>query len=253
MEHNTNAQNTKLAKTLKEIGPLDQGTLVSLRTQKKGVQRGRAGSKLVYGNDVVHVLIWTGFSYEALISRSQRKLQALQDEGGLIKRLTKAVHDHGYGGANFQDSALAIQEMQSWFHRVLAERASADKEEAIPGVWEPLYVDGVRVRGSKVYQGKERPLDPRAPVPGHIYIDGVKLGEQIIEHSPNGEWDTKSSMKTVTKNLLRSWLPIGLYVRYELHPEQLSTIRVGKEASIDVERVGIYVQPEVIRSLFKIA
>jgi len=114
-------------------------------------------------------------------------------------------------------------------------------------------VDGTTVNGAKVYVGAGNLMDPRAPLTGTIYIDGVKLGEKVLQPAPNGDWKAKHKPKTVVKNILRSWLPVGLYARYSLEKEGLLSIKVGSDASDHAKAEGVPVDPEAIRSLFKIA
>ena len=246
----TNAASEHFATTLEELGTLDQGTLVSLQTRKKGVARGAKGSRMVYGDDLVHVLLWTGFEYKALVERSRRKLLALND-GTLIRKLTKVAHDHGFGGANTTDSSLAIQEVQAWLDQACAPSQAFLTDD--PGVWKPLVVNGTMVKGCRVYNGPAKPQDGRAPVPGRIYIQGMKLGEKILEAAPNGPWETQSSMKTSAKKLLRSQLPVGLYAQYVLEPNVVGDLKVGRAASAAAQLAGVLVDPEAVRSLFKIA
>jgi len=249
----TNTTDNKTAAALAEIGKLDQGTLVSYRGRKKGVTRGKKDSKLVYGDDEVHVLIWTGFSYEAFVERSLKKLVELEEEGNLITWLTHQVQEKG-APINTHDVCAAIQETKESFKRAL------DPESVPPSgradatyVFEPLVVNGVRVPGSKVYVGDGDANNPRAPKKGTIYIDGVKLGEKVLTPSVNGPWKTNSRPKTVAKNILRRKLPAGLYVRYALEPERVQSLLIGEAASRAAKADGVPVDPEAIRSLFKIA
>lgn len=251
----TNASESLHAAALEEIGHLDQGTLLFLQTRKKGVERGR-GVKLIYGDDLVQVLVWTGFSYQALIERSQRKLDDMLKTGTPITTLTKAAHDAGDGGANISDSAAAIQETQAWFSRVLADHKPKDgesEEEGPDSPWEPLKVNGVVVPMCRVYKGSARPGEPRAPIPGHIYVNGMKLGEKVVEAAPNGRWKTASSHKTIAKDILRSWLPVGLFAQYTLDPGLTAHLVAGKKAGQAAQAAGLPVNPEAIRQLFKIA
>lgn len=250
----TNASESLHAAVLEEVGHLDQGTLLFLQTRKKGVERGRAGAKKVYGNDLVQVLLWAGFSYEALVQRSSRKLDAMLKSGTLISKLMGACRDAGDGGANLADSAAAIQETQSWFSRVLGEFSpKTDFEEGPGSPWEPLKVNGVKVAMCRVYKGQARPDNPRAPIPGHIYVQGMKLGEKVVEASENGRWKTAKGHKTLAKDILRSWLPIGLYSQYTLDPHLIAHLTAGEGASMRAKAVGLPIDPEAIRKLFKIA
>lgn len=253
----TNASEGLHAAALEQIGHLGgDGTLLFLQTRKKGVQRGVAGAKRIYGDDLVQVLIWTGFTYRAIIERSQRKLDELLQSGHVITDLTKAAHDHGDGGANILDSSAAIQEVQAWFSRVLADPKAKDDEsetEEGPAVWEPLEVNGVKVPLCRVYRGTGDPQNPRAPIPGHIYVQGVKLGEKVVEAAANGRWKADSSHKTIAKDILRRWLPVGLYVQYVLDPNVTAHLVAGRAAASHTKAAGVPVDPEAIRTLFKIA
>jgi hypothetical protein len=248
---NTNSTHGMAASTLSEIGSLDQGTLVFLTVQKKGQQRGKKGSKKVYGDDEVSVLVWSGFSYEALVNRSIKKLEAM--EGVYTTVLEAAEKKDPF--VTLEHVCDAVAETRTSLHRTVSEpsgRVEDDADEKAP-VFESLEVDGVKVRGSKVYVGEGNPDDPRAPKPGTIYVDGVKLGEVVVTPAVNGRWETNKKPKTVAKDVLRRMLPSGLYVRYALEPARVKAIKVGSEASAAAIEAGIAINPESIRSLFKIA
>lgn len=252
----TNALDTKVASALSELGDLDQGTLVSLTVQKKGLERGKKGDRKVYNDDLVQVLIWSGFSYEALAGRTLKKLRKVQDNPVLIKELAQEVINlHGCNEITFADVTLAIQETENWLTGVLTNAAEGSSQEGTRDeeVFYPLIVDGIKIPGCKIYQGVGDPSKPRAPKPGTVYVDGVKLGERVITPAPNGHWKTKSKPKTLAKKLLRKRLPIDLYVRYACEPERLHEILVGATAGEVAKANGIHVDPDAIRSLFKIA
>jgi len=271
MTMNINTTDTRMATVLAEIGDLDQGTLASLILRKKGVARGPRDARVIYDNDFVHVLVWTGFHYEALVERSHKKLHELWASGNLVKVIVKTLQDAGHTTITVEDVTKAIQELDDSFLKVINSKAKVEsqgnEEQEAPDltqvplaepddpdpIWEPLKVDGKAIRGSKVYVGAGDLTDPRAPIKGTVYIDGVKLGEKILDPAPNGHWVTGSRPKTLAKSLLRSWLPIGLYVRYCLEPEGLLTAKVGKVAGEHAKSEGVLVDPEAIRSLFKIA
>jgi len=246
----SNSMNGLAATALSEIGSLDQGTLCYLELQKKGVTRGKGADKLVYGDDTVAVLVWTGFSYEALTKRSIKKMEVMPDLHKTVLAAAIAINPH----ITLDDVCAGVQELRSSMHRVVSEpsgRVEAPDEK--DSVWEPLVVDGVKIRGSKVYAGAPRPDDPRAPKPGTIYVDGVKLGQVVLKPAPNGAWKKSSKPKTVAKEILEDMLPRGLYVRYALEPARVQKIKVGREASEAAVAAGVPIDPESIRSLFKIA
>ena len=252
---NTNASDTNIAKVLAELGDSGQGNIASFVVRKKGVERGPAGDKKIYDNELVHVLVWTGFQYKALVERSSRKLEEMIAKSPhFLQELAQATIDAGATDATIQDAAEALQEIQAHFHHVLEGRSAGpdDAFDDLPeSVWEPLKADGVAVKGVKVYRGPARTDDPRAPKPGSVYLDGVKLGEKVIEEAL--PWTTKQKPKTVAKTLIRTGLPVGLYVRYALGPDALPTLKVGKDASEAAKVAGVAVDPDRIRLLFKIA
>jgi len=83
----TNASSLLLATTLASARP---GTFTGLVVTKKGRARGPQGHKVRYGDDRVHVTLFTGFRYKALCQRSLDIVEGLdarevfwdlQDEG----------------------------------------------------------------------------------------------------------------------------------------------------------------------------
>jgi len=241
------------------LGTVGQGTVVSLIVRKKGVLRGPTGNQKVYGDDLVHVLLWSGFHYKALAERSYKKLLEIQSSGHLYTDLVKAARSKGAEEATIEDACAAVQEVADSLRL-----ASLAPDRDIPlltsndgpsGVWKPLVVDGEVVVGAKVYDGPEglRQDGPLAPTPGAIYLDAVKLGEVVLNPAPNGPWEVKSSPKTVVKDLVKAMLPSGLFVRYCLNESNLLAVKTGKAASLSAKRGGVQVNAEAVRSLFKIA
>jgi len=258
----TNATDLRLASTLAEIGNLGDGTLASLILRKQGVARGPAGAQTIYDDDFIHVLLWTGFHYRSLVERSLVKLQTIWGSTPMFQDLLKAAQDAGHPEATLQDVGAAISELDDALRRVLGtgrvqppldpDNPEAEEDAKAP-TWEPLVVDGVTVKGSKVYVGTPTRSTPRAPAKGTVYIDGVKLGEKVLTPAANGHWCPRQKAKTVVKEILRSWLPVGLYARYRLGSENMLVAKVGAEASEHAKKGGVVIEPEAIRSLFKIA
>lgn len=247
----TNAKDTKTAMVLAALTEIGQGTTLCARVHKMGVTRGKAGIKTIYGDDLVDVLIWTGFDYRALIERSQKMLDRALIRGGYLKALARvALDQHEY--TTVEDVCIALQETRDWFRKVMA---GACEGNVMPtgSIWEPLKVNGGMVRGSRVYMGQDRPEDPRAPVPGTIYVQGVKLGERVVTPSANGPWRPTSTPKTQVKNIIKKGLPVGLFCQYRLEPERLVEMGIGADASRLAKMWGVGIDPDVLRHLFKIA
>lgn len=247
---NAVTSNLKIASVLSEIGDADQGTLISLQLKKKGVSRGRAPERLTYNDDHVHVLLWSGFQYKDLVERSFKKLHQLWGEGNLAKKLLKATQDAGHPSITIEEVMVGIQEIEDSLLKIIQGSKS---DEELPSIWSRLEVDGKPIRGAKVYNGDGNPNDSRSPVKGTVYIDGVKLGERIITPAPNGHWKSNQKPKTAAKNILRRWLPMGLYVSYSLEPDRLIDLKVGDEAGHFAKSENVPVDPIAIKSLFKIS
>jgi len=250
-ELQTNAKDEGIAQALSALLEEYQGgTTLSFIVTKVGETRnGR-----VYGNDTTHVLIWAGFQYRALVGRSQRMLQKRLDKGGVVRELAKRAFQEN-PETLAEDSCAAIQEMQEWFDRVMRQGITEGDSfsSSTSSFWEPLVIRSHQVPGCRVYCGPARPDKENAPVPGTVYIQGVKLGEKTLAPAENGEWTPKSSPKTILKRILKEELPIGRYVQYRLDPERCRDLKVGKAASASAMDDGIPIDPESLRSLFKIA
>ena len=257
----TNALTPALASTLSGIpGDLNQGTVVSVEVRKKGVQRGPAGARTVYNDEFVHVLIWSGFSYRDLVARSQAKLEALRAarKGKFIQSFLGDVQKV-CPEATMEDVCAAIQETENAMSRALRreEEMEGDLDPQVrnlpPSVWAPLEIDGKIIPRARVYVGIGDITDPRAPIKGTVYLHGIKLGERVLVPAPNGRWNVNKKPKTIAKDLLVSWLPISLFRQYALEPERTLAIRVGDAASAAAKHHAIQIDPDAIRSAFRIA
>jgi hypothetical protein len=251
----TNAVDTKIATALTALNDIDQGTLFCAEVHKMGDSRGPAGGRVIYGDDKVQVLIWTGFSYRALIARSMKMLDKQLAKGGYIERLARETMKE-HEGTTIEDVCEALQETRAGFRKVLSEGGGCHPPTGAPPfstVWEALIIDGVQVTGSRVYVGPHRPENDRAPVPGTIYVQGVKLGEVVTTPAANGVWRPDSKPKTLAKKIIKSALPVGLYCQYRLQPERVSNVTVAGAAAKAAKKAKIGIDPDVLRSLFKVA
>lgn len=229
----------------------DQGTVFTALVHKMGDERG----KVVYGDDTKQVLIWTGFSHRSLIARSMKILDYQLGKGKYIEKLAQATLEE-HGDATIEDVCHALQEVRDWFRRKLSGPASECDTPggALPGgVWEPLVISGVVVRGCSIYSGRARPEDPRAPIPGTVYVKGLKLGERMVTPAPNGQWKADSKPKTLAKNIILESLPVGLYCQYRLEPSRVSGIAVAAQAVQVAKEQKIPIDPGALTSMFKVA
>lgn len=243
-----NATNQHLSKILSKVGGSGEGTLVCVTIRKKGVTRGKGSDKQTYNNDLVKVLLWCGFDYKSLVERSSIQLDRMwNSSNSFIHDLAVEVRGTGYDEVTLQDASEAVVEVSQSLSSSNYDLASNQSDS----LWEPLKIDGVKIKGTKIYNGKSRPDDPKAPIPGTLYIDGVKLGEIVLEKAPR--WEPKRKPKTVAKDIIRNRLPVGSYVRYCLNSGNYLDLVVGEEASEAAKKAGILIDPELIQSLFKIA
>lgn len=246
-----------------------KGTFTGLITTKQGVTRGRGSAKQVYGNDTIHTVIYTGFRYANLVKRS---LAALPDDAELATLLADAQAKgtlawQGRGKKAVQvpltldDFKAARDDLKASFERTLDPSATTTSTSA--HVYEPLVVDGVTVRGSKVYrcqannpehecQCRDCTGDPKAPLDGTIYLDGLHIWQTVLVPAPNGPKPaSKSSGKVVAKGLIRRTLPVSAYVSYRLEPGQDWLLNAGGTARLKAEANGFQATSEVLGVLDK--
>ncbi len=218
----TNANSAPLSEALAHT---KRGTFAGLIITKKGLSKGGK----TYGNDRVHVTVISGFSYMTLVQKSLSKLDTITVEK--VQAKSPDLSDFSI--------ASAIQELRESFEATL----NGTSESTTDHVYEPLVLDGVEIRGSRVYRcaaGKVAKChcrgctgNPKAPIDGTIYLQGLLINSTIMETAPNGPPPTpNSSEKTLAKNAIRRMLPIGHYVSYCLEPGQDWILRVGGNAKI---------------------
>jgi hypothetical protein len=194
-----------------------KGTFTSLIIRKEGEERGAQGSKVTYGDDLVQVVIITGFRYENLVARSRDMLANMSDADidALVARGYTGWQGRGAKAVQVPvtraDFDAARDELLTSFDKTLA----GTNESTTDHVYEPLLVNGEVVRGSRVYVGNPNGQD--AATPGTVYLQGLKIGERVLDAAPNGPVPaSQSNPKTVAKGVLRSRLPVARYVSYKL-------------------------------------
>ena len=194
-----------------------KGTFTSLIIRKEGEERGPAGSKVTYGDDLVHVVVITGFRYERLVAKSRDMLANMTDADidALVARNYTGWQGRGSKAVSCPvtraDFDAARVELLDSFDKTLA----GTNESTTDHVYEPLVVNGETVRGCRVYIGNPNGQD--AATPGTVYLQGLKIGERVLDAAPNGPVPaSQSNPKTVAKGVLRSRLPVARYVSYKL-------------------------------------
>jgi hypothetical protein len=245
--------NAKVKKIAEALEAGRKGTFTGLVVRKRGVTRGRGEHKVVYGDDLVHVLVVTGFRYRSLCERSLDELATLDLVSlanakvasgltGFVGRGKKAVEVP----VTLADFEVARDELVDSLSRSRDGENKATHSHA----FEPLVVEGVRVRGGRVYSCckndpdhechcRECTGDPRAPLAGTIYLQGLKIGESLVESAEKPIPPTRSSAKTVAKNVLKKLLPVSRYVSYSLEPGSEFRLAVGGAAVVEASDLEI--------------
>jgi len=239
----TNANLPALAATLAEALC---GSFGGLIIRKKGRVKGGT----LYGDDLVHVVFITGFIYTNLLRRSLEKARTVK-----ASDLLAACEARGLTGKNgapltVNDCLVAIDATIDSLNRSLAGTNTSTTDH----VYEPLVVDSETVRGCRVYTGAGDPSNPKAPIPGTIYLNVLKIGQKVLEPAANGPIPAANSRgDVVAKSILRSMLPIGRYVSYALEPGAEFILRAGGTAAVAADCDGVSVRSAAVEDIFTLA
>jgi len=252
MNAHTNANSNLIASLLADA---KVGTFTGLVTTKRGTERGAAGNKVRYGDDTVHVVVFTGFKYEGLVQRSLNLLSTLSDTDILAEAQEKGIKAWQGRGKNAVEVELTLADVQearadlvASYQRTLDPNQPSTSTTA--HVYEPLVVDGETVRGCRVYKG-QTPEAEAAGVetpakPGTIYLQGLQVASKVLVAAVNGPVPkAQSAAKTVAKDLFVKHLPIRRYVSYRLEPGTDFLLRAGGTAEVEAEKDGIHFTPEI--------
>ena len=252
----TNATELVLAA---ELATARKGTFTGIIGRRRGETRGRGAEQKTYGNDLVHDVVVTGFRYDRLVTRSKALLTAMTDETLAAAVAGKmGLEDKVRRALTLADAVAAREALIASCDRVLSREAVSTNAH----VFEPLTVDGVRVRGSKVYRCvandpshvcrcRECTDDAEAPTTGQINVSGLLIATRILEAAPNGLIPpSASSVATVAKNVLDALLPSSRYVSYRFRPGDDFVITAGGAAAVAATANGVTTNPvEVAETL----
>lgn len=242
------------------LGDARKGTFTGLITRKRGVDRGRGAARQTFGDDEVHVTILTGFRYENLVRRSLEQLRGLDLDAVLAEATAKGRVDGKGNLLTKADFENAKAELIASFERSLDD--TQESTSTTKDVFETLTLDGETVRGARVYkcsgkancQCRNCTGDAKAPLPGTIYLQGLRIHETVITPAPNGPAPKpKSAAKTVAKNLLRSKLPVRRYVSYRLEPGTDFILRAGGTAEAEAVKHGFVATDDLLDTIARCA
>lgn len=254
----TNATCSTLAET---IANGKKGTFTGIVIRKKGRTRGSGVNKKVYGDDLVHAVIVSGFKYTTLKERDADILSSLTPEALHLEATKVGLKDGKGNPLTLADCTEALEEMLESAKKSADGTNSATHDH----VYEDLVVEGETVRGAKVYKCvasdpnhechcRDCTGDKRAPVDGTIYLSGLKVGETVLEKAKNGYGPkVKSRAKTVAKNLIRRKLPSRRFVRYALPVGGSWILRVGGTAAAAADEDGVTLRDAAVAEVVKAA
>lgn len=188
-----------------------RGTFVGLRVRK----RGRLGRDGVRGDDLVHDVLVSGFSYAALAQRSLDEVQrAFPVERVVAEAERRGLRDKSGRGVDEEAVWTALARLEWRWERAVRRGETRGRFAG----WRPLEVDGVEVRGAQVWwpDGRRR---RRKIEPGSIYLQGLFIGRRVLEPSGIGPIPVaRSRADVLAERLLLERLPAGRFVRYALRP-----------------------------------
>ena len=236
------------------------GTFTGLIVKKVGKEVGKGADKKRYDDDTVHTVIFTGFKYENLVKKSLALLAGIDLADVVAKCLSRGQV------ITLADAEEAAAELKVSYEKSIA----GTNESTTDHVYEPLVVDGVTVRGSRVYKcvaGKAdesgKPYEckchactgeEKAPKDGTIYLQGLRIFSSIIAPAVNGHApEPKSAPKTLAKNEITHRLPISKYVSYKLEAGGDWILNAGGTAALQATDRGFVVTDEVMDVLAKAA
>ena len=159
------------------------------------------------------------------------------------------------------DMVAAISKLRESFERTLDP--DQESTSTTDHIYEPLVVDGETVRGCRVYKCVADMPDvechcrnctdnPKAPLPGTIYIQGLQVWSKVIEPAPNGpKPKAKSGSAGVATRVIESHLPTRKYVSYALEPGTDFVLRAGGTAVTESTKAGFVVTDAIVDILLK--
>lgn len=191
------------------------------------------------GDHVVEAVVLVGISYPSMVRRSLDTLTtALLDPDFVANTLAAMAGevDDMTGApvteADVRDAIWGTAVGRKGLLTSLTATTDGTNVSTSGHVFDPLVVDGEVVGGCKVYTGPGNPSDPKAPVRGAVYIEGVTISSRVVTPSPNGDLPVGRRGAVVkVKDYISDTLclPVARYARYRLFPTDRFEVRSGVE------------------------
>ncbi len=227
---------------------------LSVAVQKAGTLRGPKGAKVRVGDDKVAAVILGGIDYPKL---KQRDLDVLSEnkasDPNLFDTLAARAATEGIfawsgkGAKATEDVTITAADYEAAFDQIVdsANKTLAGTNTSTSAhVYEPLEVDGKKVRGCKVYIGNggvDAGTDKRTPEEGSIHITGLSIASRVVEPAANPKPATKSGAVVLAKKHITKWLklPSRRYVQYRIPAGEQWRLKVGGQAALAMTDHGL--------------
>lgn len=231
----TNANSAKIASLLSDAKPGFAGLIY----QKVG----KVVGGVLYNDDLVHDVINHAFRYEGDKGLKARDFDALGKitDKEILDEITKkgALGWQGRGSKAVQVEITAehVSHARAKVEASCLKSMTGRNTSTTDHVFEPLVVNGKKVRGARVYicTGNKtckcrncNPDNKRAPLPGTIYLTGILDSREIITPAANGRAPfPKSNPVTVARRFFEKRLPSRKFVQYRLEPGTDFILAIG--------------------------
>jgi hypothetical protein len=240
----TNALSARTAVHLSDLATAAGGKprFVSFATRLAGEVQGAGANKMRRGDHVMSYTLLTGFSYEAMVQRSHDTLEAAMANPAFV---TDTVAALAASGATDEQSGAAVTATdvidaltgtargRKGLLTAYSETLAGTNESTSEHVYDALTVDGESVPGCKVYVGAGNAADPKAPIPGTVYLAGVVIASQVVTPSANGDkLPSKRGAVAVAKDHIERTLdlPARKYRTFRLLPGEAVSLKSGAVA-----------------------
>lgn len=195
-------------------------TFSSITNRKVGKEIGKAGAKKVVGNDLVRQTILLGFKYDRLCQRSITALSEMDAEM-IVTSWQGEVAGMPFTVGDFEQ---AVEEVR----QSLTLSRDGENIATTDDAFEPLVVDGERVRGGRVYVGDNEKIKK-----GTLYLQGLLIHTEVLEKGEAPPPHKYREVRTALKDKIRRELPIGRYMSARLEPGGEWFLKVGSSAVLE--------------------
>lgn len=261
----TNAKSVRVGVHMADMVEEAQGSprFVGFATRLAGAVQGAGALKMRRGDHVMEYTLVTGFSYINMVERSAKTLKAAMSSPTFVAEMVEALAaagqvDEGTGAAitatDLIDACTGTASGRKGLLTGYEQTLAGTNESTSEHVYEPLSVDGADIAGCKVYTGAGNATDPKAPVPGTVYLAGVIIASKCVEKSANGDkLASKSGAVAVAKSFLEKHLDLSAsrYRTFRLLPGEAVSLKCGATSFHAAE--GGTVKPGVVEILALVA